>query len=74
MSRGDRLEAELLDADEIAEIERDDVRALRLDRDFQHHIVIRIAQERAPQEEDLAMVRDRTQEVEHDFDIGMRET
>jgi len=73
LSGRDRLESKLLDADEIAEIERDDVDALRLDRDFQHHIVIRIAQERPPQKVALPMVRDGTQKVEDDFDVRVRQ-
>ena len=73
MSRRDRLEAELFDADEIAEVKRDDVCALRFDGDFQHHIVIRVALKRPPHKKDLAMVRDGTQEVEHDVDVGVRQ-
>ena len=57
------------DADEIPHVTRDDVATLRLDRDLQHHIVVRVAQERAPEVKDLSVMRLPAHEVDHRIDV-----
>ena len=73
LARGERLESELLNANEVPRIERDDGTALRFDRDFQHHIIVEIAQERAPEVKNLAVVRLRTHKVYARIDIRVRQ-
>ena len=61
----------LLHANKVAKIERYDVRTPGLHGDLEDHIVLRIAQKRSPQEEDLAMMRDAAHKVEDGVDLVM---
>ena len=70
LSRRHDLQPETWSAREIPDVVRDDGVASCSDRGLQHHVVLGIAEEWSPKEEDRLLMRKCAERIEHFGDVG----